>query len=158
LGACAFTAGQLVLNAIVAAVVLTIFWGDAQATGNSSVSAWIDIVLGVVLLAVGGQAVFETHTPETDAATRARIQKAAGGTVPALLVTGLVTQIIDMDSLGILATGLREIVPDDVPIWQAVVAVAFMLAIMLVPTTRPPCTSRYDGSEPPKGSGGSATG
>lgn len=69
LGACAFTAGPLVLNAIVAAVVLTIFWGDAQATGNSSVSAWIDIVLGVVLLAVGVQAVFETHTRETDAAT-----------------------------------------------------------------------------------------
>jgi threonine/homoserine/homoserine lactone efflux protein len=137
LGALAFTAGPLVLDAIVAAVVLAIFWGSGAPAGSSTVSGWIDIALGVVLLALGVQAVFEPSSPEKDAATRARIQKAAGGSVLALLVTGVVTQIIDMDALGIFGVGLKEIVSDAVPVWQAVVAVAFMLAIMLVPYYAP---------------------
>jgi hypothetical protein len=65
------------------------------------------------------------------------IQKAAGGSVLALFVTGMVTQIIDIDALGIFGVGLKEILIDSVPVWQAVVAVAFMLAIMLVPYYAP---------------------
>jgi hypothetical protein len=48
-----------------------------------------------------------------------------------------VTQIIDMDALGIFGVGLKEIVISDVPVWQAVVAVAFMLVVMLVPYYAP---------------------
>jgi hypothetical protein len=134
LGVCAFTAGPLVLDAILAAVVLTVFWGEgAQGSGGAKVSAWIDIVLGIFLIALGLGAVFETPSPEKDAGTRAKIEKAAASSLMALFAIGVVTQIIDLDSLAIFGSGLKEIVVDPVPVWQAVVAVAVMLAIMLVP-------------------------
>jgi Sap, sulfolipid-1-addressing protein len=83
------------------------------------------------------QALFDTPSPEKEAATRAKIENAAAGSLLAVFVTGLVTQIIDMDALGIFGAGLKELLIEPVPVWQAVVAVAFMLAIMLLPYYAP---------------------
>jgi hypothetical protein len=44
--------------------------------------------------------------------------------------------------LAVFASGLKEIVVDPVPIWQGVVAVAFMLVIMLIPYHGRPSSTR----------------
>lgn len=77
------------------------FWTRSEKTATSSVSAWLDIGLGLVLLALGVQASFERSSSEKEAATRQSVERAAGGSLLALFVTGLVTQVIDMDALRI---------------------------------------------------------
>jgi hypothetical protein len=138
LGASVFTAGPLVLDAVLAAVVLTAFWGKgSQAAGGSTVSAWIDIVFASFCSPWGCR---RCSTPRR---RRSKQPRARGSRTQRWLVAGGVrdrpcdTQIIDMDALGILGAGLKEILIEPVPVWQAVVAVAFMLAIMLLPYYAP---------------------
>jgi threonine/homoserine/homoserine lactone efflux protein len=69
LGAFVFTAGPVALDAILAAVVLAVFGGPgSQTSGGSTLSTWIDIALGIILIAVGVRAVVDRPTPEKDAA------------------------------------------------------------------------------------------
>jgi hypothetical protein len=53
---------------------------------------------------------------------------------------------MNADVLAVFASGLKEIVVDPVPVWQAVVAVAVMLVIMLIPYYGEPSSTRSVGA------------
>lgn len=128
----AFTAAAGSLDAAFAAIVLIVFWGSADGAGGDG-GAVIDIALGVLFVGMGIMAIFQHDSPERDAARRQRIDGFLGQGLRGVIILGFVAQIINFDAIAVFGGGLKEIIADQPPVWQAVAVVAVMLAVMLIP-------------------------
>ncbi len=122
-----FVAGAAFLDILIAVVVLAsgIFddGGDA--------GAYFDVFLGVVFSATGVIAIFSKDSPEKDAAQRARADKIATAKLPMLFVAGIAVQVINFDAIAVFGGAVKEVAAADVSTGEAVIALAFGLAIML---------------------------
>jgi len=125
-----FTAGAAFLDAAVIAVVLVIF--GASDIGGGDASAYLDIALGALFFLIGILAIFQHGSPEKDAKQRQRAQQIASAPLPSMFVMGLLVQVINIDAIAVFGVGLKEIVTADVSDAQALVAILFGLALMLV--------------------------
>lgn len=129
-----FTAGAASLVVVFSIVLLAAAGAsDGFGEGNSEAGAIIDIALGAIFLALGLFAVFSKEDPENDAAQRERIRHAASGGLRAMLATGLVAQVINIDALAVYTGALKEVAEADVSTAEAAVAVLVALAVMLIP-------------------------
>jgi threonine/homoserine/homoserine lactone efflux protein len=132
-----FVAGAATLDALFAAVILVVFWGQGTSDSSSDIGAYVDIVLGVLFLGLGIMAVFKRESPEKEEAQRARVEKAATAGLPVIFATGIAAQIINSDALAIFGGGLKEILLADPTPAEATVTVVFMLVILLLPYYAP---------------------
>ena len=128
----AFTAAAGSLDAVFAAIILIVFWGNGDDAGGDA-GAVIDLALGVLFVGLGIMAIFQKDSPERDAARRARIDGFLGQGLRGVIILGFVAQIVNFDALAVFGGGLKEIIADQPPVWQAVVVVAVMLLVMLIP-------------------------
>jgi threonine/homoserine/homoserine lactone efflux protein len=133
LGGTAFVSGAVMLDAVFAAVILALMEASGQFTSGADIDGWIDTILGVIFIGIGVAAVFQTESPEKEAARRARIEKLTASRVGKLVVLGVVVQIINSDALAIMGGGLKEIAIADVTVGEEVVAVAWLMLFMLLP-------------------------
>jgi threonine/homoserine/homoserine lactone efflux protein len=133
LGGTAFVSGAVILDAVFAAVILALMEASGQFTSGADIDGWIDTILGVIFIGIGVAAVFQTQSPEKEAAQRARIEKLTASRVGKLVVLGVVVQIINSDALAIMGGGLKEIAIADVTVGQEVLAVAWLMALVLLP-------------------------
>jgi hypothetical protein len=132
LSAWVFTAGALLLDLVLMAAAL----GLASATGydgKGDAGAIVDVVLGALFLALAIVAVFSRESPEKEAAQRERIQRAAGGGIGTMIALGLVVQVVNFDAIAVFGGALKEVIAADVSTAEATVAIAFALAVMLIP-------------------------
>jgi hypothetical protein len=136
LGAWVFTAAAGTLDAVAATILLVVFWGQSDAAAGD-VGAVIDIVLGAAFAALGLMAIFQRESPNQEAAQRERIDRFLSQGLRGLVILGVGAQVINVDAFAVFAAGLKEIVADQPPVWQAMVTVAVMLAVMLVPYYAP---------------------
>lgn len=132
-GSWIFTAGAAFVVTIVSVVILVAFWGTNTADDSSDTSAYIDIGLGTIFLALGILAIFGHETADKDTARRARMKGLASGNLPRLFVVGIMAQFINIDALSMFAAGLKEIIQGDISPGQAAVVVAIGMAVMLIP-------------------------
>jgi hypothetical protein len=132
LSAWIFTAGALLLDLVLMAAAL----GLAAATGydgKGDAGAIVDVVLGVLFLGMAIVAVFSRESPEKEAAQQERIQRAARGGMGTMIALGLVVQVVNFDAIAVFGGALKEVIGADVSTAEATVAVAFALAVMLLP-------------------------
>lgn len=133
LGGLAFVAGAALLEAVFAALILALMEASGSFTSGADIDGWIDAILGVIFIGIGVAAVFQTESPEKEAAQRARIERLAGSRVTKLVVVGVVVQVINSDALAIMGGGLKEIAIADVTVGQEVLAVVWLMLFMLLP-------------------------
>ena len=133
LGSSAFVAGAAVLDAVFALVILVLMESSGQFTAGADIDGWIDALLGVIFIGIGISAVFQTQTPEKEAAQRARIEKLTASRVGKLVVLGVVVQVINSDALAIMGGGLKEIAIANVSVGQEILAVVWLMLLMLLP-------------------------
>jgi hypothetical protein len=127
LGTWTFVAGAAFLDVVFAAVVLA---ADLFENGGDA-GAIVDVGLGVLFAAMGLLAVFQTESPEKEAAQRERVDKIATAKLPALFTAGLLVQVINFDAIAVFGGALKDIGEADITTGQEVVATLFGLAIML---------------------------
>jgi hypothetical protein len=126
-----FTAGAALLDALVIAVALVVF-GASDLESGGDASAYLDVALGGLFFLVGVLAIFQRESPEKNAKQRQRAQRVASAPLPRMLVMGVLVQVINIDAMAVLGVGLKEIVVADVSTAQALVALLFGLALMLI--------------------------
>jgi len=66
------------------------------------------------------------------AARQARAEGMASARLPKRFVAGILVQLINIDAMAVFGVGLKEVPAADVSTAEAVIAVAFGLAVMLV--------------------------
>lgn len=130
-----FVLGALLLDLIVVAIFTVIYRSASDSIAD--LGAWIDITLGALFLILGVVALLEHEDPEKDAARRARVERIASGSLAALLVTGIVVQVINFDAIAVATGGMKEILEASIGGIEALVALTFLLAVMLVPYWTP---------------------
>jgi hypothetical protein len=126
-----FTAGAALLDAVMIAIALALYNASDLGSGGDA-SAILDILLGALFLGVGIVAIFSHESPEKDAKQRQRALGMASSPLPKMLVMGVLVQVINIDAIAVFGVGLKEVVVADVSTAQAVVAVLFGLALMLI--------------------------
>jgi threonine/homoserine/homoserine lactone efflux protein len=77
-------------------------------------------------------AIFSKESPKKDAAQRKRAENVASSPLPRMFLMGILVQLINIDAIAVFGVGLKEVVVADVSTAQAVIAVLFGLALMLV--------------------------
>src|SRR3954452_7255285 len=129
-----FVGGAFALDLVFAALVLGIYRAAGVDSGNGDVSAWIDVVLGVIFAFVGGKTLLSRPEPGEQAAQRARVEKIASAKPAALVLAGVAVQVINADAMTMLAGGLKEIATENpYPAMGAgVVVVLGFLFVMLL--------------------------
>jgi threonine/homoserine/homoserine lactone efflux protein len=125
------TAGAAFLDAVVIAIALVVYNASGVGSGGDG-SAILDTVLGGLFLALGVMAIFSHESPEKDAAQRKRAENVASSPLPRMFLMGILVQLINIDAIAVFGVGLKEVVVADVSTAQAVIAVLFGLALMLV--------------------------
>jgi Sap, sulfolipid-1-addressing protein len=134
LSAWIFTTGAGALAIFYSIVLLAVAAGSgAFDDGNTEAGAIVDLVLGSIFFLLGLFAVFSKESPEKEAATRQRVQRAATAGLGGMLVTGVVAQVINIDALAVFTGALKEVAEADVSVAEGAAAVAAGLAVMLVP-------------------------
>ena len=128
-----FVAGALLLDMLFSVVVLGLMEASGSFTSGADIGAWVDTVLGAIFLALGVSAIFQKEDPTKEAARRARITRLTSSGPAKLLVLGVAVQIVNSDSLAVIAGGLKEVAISDVSTASAVVAVGWLLVLMLLP-------------------------
>jgi hypothetical protein len=130
-----FVLGALLLNVVSAAMILGFYKAVGVDSGSGDASAWIDVVLGAVFGGLGIQAIFRHPGPEEQAGQRARIERIATAKAGALILGGVLVQVINVDAITMLAGGLKEIATEDPYPDPAtvIVVVAVFLMVMLIP-------------------------
>ena len=93
--------------------------------------AYVDVGLGVLFAAMGLLAVFQTESPEKEAAQRARMDKIATAKLGTLFGAGLLVQVINFDAIAVFGGALKDIGEADISTGEEVFATLFGLAIML---------------------------
>jgi Sap, sulfolipid-1-addressing protein len=126
-----FTAGAAFLDVILIVVVLAVLAATGADDGGDA-SAYLDVGLGALFLAMGLLALFSKDSPEKDAARQARAESIASARLPTLFVAGILVQLINIDAMAVFGVGLKEVSAADVSTAEAVLAVAFGLLVMLV--------------------------
>jgi hypothetical protein len=126
-----FTAGAAFLDLLVIVIVLVVFGASDLGSGGDA-SAILDTSLGALFFLLGVMAVFSQESPEKDAAQRQRAQSVASSPLPRMFLMGILVQVINIDAMAVFGVGLKEIVVADVSTAEAVVALLFGLALMLV--------------------------
>ena len=126
-GAWAFVAGAAFLDVVFAVVILA---ADLFEDGGDA-GAIVDVGLGVLFIAMGLLAVFETESPEKDAARRARAERIATAKLTTLFAAGILVQVINFDAIAVFGGALKDIGEADITTGEEVFATAFGLAIML---------------------------
>jgi hypothetical protein len=109
-----FTTGAAFLDLLIIVIVLIVFGTSDLGSGGN------------------GSAILSHESPEKDAAQRQRAQSVASSPLPRMFLMGILVQVINIDALAVLGVGLKEIVVADVSTAEAVVALLFGLALMLV--------------------------
>ena len=127
LGAWTFVAGAAFLDLLFSAVILA---ADLFENGGDA-GAIVDVGLGVLFIVMGLLAVFQTESPEKDAARRARAEQIATAKLSALFVAGILVQVINFDAIAVFGGALKDIGEADITRRQELFATAFGLAIML---------------------------
>ena len=122
-----FVAGAAFLDIVFAVVILA---ADLFEEGGDA-GAIVDVGLGVLFVAMGLLAVFQTESPEKDAARRARADQIATAKFASLFVAGILVQVINFDAIAVFGGALKDIGEADITTRQEVFATAFGLAIML---------------------------
>ena len=125
-----FTAGAAFLDVVLIVVVLAVLAATGADDGGDA-SAYLDVGLGALFLAMGLLALFSKDSPEKDAARQARAEGIASAPLPKLFVAGILVQLINIDAMAVFGVGLKEVPAADVSTAEALVAVAFGLAVML---------------------------
>jgi threonine/homoserine/homoserine lactone efflux protein len=129
--AVAFVVGAALLD-IAVAVVLLVLLGDRFGE-ESDAGAYVDIVLGVIFLAIGVLAVFQHESREKEEAQRKRVERLAVAGLGTMAAAGLVVQIINIDAIAVMSGGLKELAEAALGGVAAAFAVAFLLLVMLIP-------------------------
>ncbi len=132
--AMAFVLGAVLLDAVVT-VIIVIALGRADASSN--IGAYIDLALGAIFLLLGAVALVQRETPEGEAKQRARVERLAGAGPRTLITAGFAVQVINLDAIAVMAGGLKEIVLGGTTGIEALIAVLFLLALMLLPYYAP---------------------
>jgi Sap, sulfolipid-1-addressing protein len=127
LGGWTFVAGAAFLDVVFAVVILA---ADLFEEGGDA-GAIVDVGLGVLFVAMGLIAVFETESPEKDAARRARAESIATAKLSTLFLAGILVQVINFDAIAVFGGALKDIGEADITTGQEIFATAFGLAIML---------------------------
>jgi len=122
-----FVAGAAFLDVVFAAVILA---ADLFENGGDA-GAIVDVGLGVLFVAMGLIAVFQTESPEKDAAQRARVDRIATAKLTTLFGAGLLVQVINFDAIAVFGGALKDIGEASISTGQEIVATLFGLAIML---------------------------
>ena len=122
-----FVAGAAFLDVVFAAVILA---ADLFENGGDA-GAIVDVGLGVLFVAMGLIAVFQTESPEKDAAQRARVDRIATAKLTTLFGAGLLVQVINFDAIAVFGGALKDIGEATISTGQEIVATLFGLAIML---------------------------
>ena len=122
-----FVAGAAFLDVLFAFVVLASGLFDE----GGDAGAYIDVGLGILFGVMGGLAVFETESPEKDAARRARAEHIATAKLSTLFGAGIVVQVINFDAIAVFGGALKDIAAADISTGEAIFATLFGLAIML---------------------------
>ncbi len=133
LGGWVFTLGAGTLDAVVATVIIVAFWGSDPSSSGSDIGAYIDVVLGVLFLALGVSAVISKDSPDKEAARRRRVESAGAASMQGVFLLGIGAQILNVDALSVFAAGLKEVFAQDASAAQAVVMVTVALVVMLIP-------------------------
>jgi hypothetical protein len=126
-----FTAGAAFFDLLIVAIALVVF-GAADIGSGGDASAILDTVLGALFLLFGVMAIFSKESPEKDAAQRQRAQKVASSPLPKMFVMGILVQVINIDAIAVFGVGVKEIAVADVSNAEALIALLFGLALMLV--------------------------
>lgn len=126
-----FVAGAAGFDALFAVIVLAAL-NAVGADSTSDIGDWIDVILGILFLLLGLSAVFTKDSPEKDEKRRARATDLASSDLKKLVVVGIIVQIVNADALAVSAGGLKEITAADVSTLDAVLAVVFLYALVLV--------------------------
>ncbi len=129
----AFTAGAAALVIAFSIALLAVASASGVDEGSSDVGAIVDLVLGAIFLGFGVLAVFSKPDAEKEAAQEKRIRKVASGGLGAMLATGIVAQVINVDALVVYVGALKEVAVADVSTVEAIIAVLVAIAVMLVP-------------------------
>jgi Sap, sulfolipid-1-addressing protein len=127
IGGWTFVAGAAFLDLVFAAVILA---ADLFDEGGDA-GAYVDVGLGVLFVVMGLMAVFQTESPEKDAARRARAESIATAKLSALFVAGILVQVINFDAIAVFGGALKDIGEADLTRRQELFATLFGLAIML---------------------------
>ena len=122
-----FVAGAALLDIVFATVILA---ADLFENGGDA-GAYVDVALGVLFAAMGLLAVFQTESPEKEAAQRARMDKIATAKLGTLFGAGLLVQVINFDAIAVFGGALKDIGEADITTGEEVFATLFGLAIML---------------------------
>ena len=126
-GAWTFVAGAAFLDVVFAAVILA---ADLFEDGGDA-GAVVDVGLGVLFIAMGLMAVFQTESPEKDAARRARAEQIAVAKLSTLFAAGFFVQVINFDAIAVFGGALKDIGEANITRGQEVLATLFGLAVML---------------------------
>jgi threonine/homoserine/homoserine lactone efflux protein len=130
-----FVLGAFIFDLLFAALILGLYHLAGVDDTSDTLSAWIDVILGVLFLFVGIKAVFSHPSQEERSAQRARVEKIAAAKPARLLLAGVLVQLINADALAVFGAGLKEIATTD-PYPEAVtifIVVVVFLVVMLVP-------------------------
>jgi hypothetical protein len=127
LGTWTFAAGAAFLDVLLAVVVLA----SGAFESGSDAGDYLDVGLGILFGAMGILAVFETPSPEKEAAQRARAERIATAKITTLFAAGILVQIINFDAIAVFGGAVKEIAEADVTTAEAAFALVFGLAIML---------------------------
>jgi hypothetical protein len=122
-----FVAGAAFLDIVFSVVILA---ADLFENGGDA-GAIVDVGLGVLFVAMGLIAVFQTESPEKDAAQRARVDKIATAKLATLFGAGFLVQVVNFDAIAVFGGALKDIGEADITTGQEVVATVVGLAIML---------------------------
>jgi threonine/homoserine/homoserine lactone efflux protein len=126
------TGGAAFLDVICAIAIFAIISASGGVEEGGDIGAIIDIALGVIFLVIGASAVFSHESPEKEAAKRERAEKAAAAGLRAMFVTGIAVQIINIDAMAVMSSGLKEIAEANVTSAEAIIAFVVLLAVMLI--------------------------
>jgi hypothetical protein len=134
LSAWVFTAGAAALDiAFAVALLIAANASGAFEGGGSEGGAIVDVVLGMIFLAIGIKAIFSSESPDQQVSQRERIERAAAGGLRGMLITGIVAQVINIDAMTVFTGAIKEAAEADVSTLEAAVALAIALAVMLTP-------------------------
>jgi threonine/homoserine/homoserine lactone efflux protein len=127
-----FILGAVVVD-LVFVIVAVALLEAAGADTNSDIGAWIDALLGVLFLAVGVKALLSHPDADAEAAQREKIDTMVSSGSRALIVLGVLVQVINVDALAVSAGGLKEVVASGEPAGGQVAAIAFLYLLVLLP-------------------------
>jgi hypothetical protein len=127
-----FSAGAALLAGAVATLELVIL-AESDIREGGTFGALIDLAIGGLFLVLGLAAVRSRPTAERDAARRAQAERAASGGSRAMFITGLLAQLLNIDSLAVMSGGLKEIGEAGVSASAALAGAAFLIGVTLLP-------------------------